>query len=546
MSAWLAEVRSVAANTVACESVGVRSGDVAVVERAPSTALVIAKRPASNVRKLLATVPASTLSTIRQPPKIDSLKAYGFPQAPNAMQGVFAKALADARYVRTIHKQNEGVHNRVWGELCTNKSASIVSSRAMVDRLQVQYRAMRLIKFSLADYIVHAHRFFRQQLESAATCVLPRSHLLLYIQHNKEDEATFSVGIEAQSAYENDTHQKTTKAISSTTELALQASSSKLKLQSIRNRPARILQSKQSFSMVVRTLEDKVLTISGSTLNWTQLIQNTKAPTLAEAERRRCGMTKDAEKFQRKIRCTALDQYASNKAKESSIKAARDGSWSSSNIDCHLHIWGLIMRAVFDGLYPQLGLGLMHFACSVNLGTYLELWADSVEEVAFAKSIVTRTPPSREAKAFRHQVLMLAMRQGTHLLHKRLSLLMLPTGDWRRRDKLEIYVPPGLEVNELQIRRAVSRGVANTTARRKYSRYEKFRLLEPEKACDEVLILEAISGLASETYPYFLKRVHSKGDTHQLSAEHRLATSAIDGYEGGGLRRVALRWDWDR
>ena len=332
-----------------------------------------------------------------------------------------------------------------------------------------------------ANLLVHADHYIRNCMEAAIAGFLPRTHLLGYIECNREDETPMSVGLRSGQAKNPAPAQVRATASHAIAPLHNYAAPAALNVQSVRKRVAKLLQSEQRYGMMIRTLDNKLLIIVGSSVTWTQMVDRTTAECLMEAEARRRSMSDHVHRFTSKTRTTTLDQAPSNKRKERILAKERGSEWTNINVDCELHISGIINRATFDALAGGIGSGLVHFVLSINIGANVDTFTSLVEKIAFARAVVTREPPSAEAKAYKAQLLRLSMSSGSFLLKRRLALLTLPSGDWRKKDRVEIYIPPALTVDHEEVKKVVAASLSQVVVGRQFSNYDKHRLLEPEK-----------------------------------------------------------------
>ena len=152
-------------------------------------------------------------------------------------------------------------------------------------------------------------------------------------------------------------------------------------------------------------------------------------------------------------------------------------------------------------LSPQTVAGQIHLSLALNLGTGMSKFAKAIRKVVAAKICFLRGSPGADADAFRRHLLRLCLARGTKLVAKKALLLTLPNGDWRRRDRIEIYLPEAIEVDRHRITSIVADSLAVLLAGCNMTVYPRHRWTKADRALDEVCLLEGIHGLGSMAWP---------------------------------------------
>ena len=116
------------------------------------------------------------------------------------------------------------------------------------------------------------------------------------------------------------------------------------------------------------------------------------------------------------------------------------------------------------------------------------------------------------------------------------AALHLPNGDWRRRDLIDVWLPPGLVVNEDRIKDVLASSLVAILARCKLTVYPMHRWTGADAAFDEVLLMEGVHGLASLTWPHWAKEA-GKPPTKTPGSAQTVAVAVAVG-DGAALEEV--------
>ena len=94
------------------------------------------------------------------------------------------------------------------------------------------------------------------------------------------------------------------------------------------------------------------------------------------------------------------------------------------------------------------------FALSFNLGGGVVRMQEIIRAVLTERAIITRVAPPAESEHFRRQLLRVSLRSGPRL--KRLVFLSLSNGNILRRDRVEMFLPTGVAVDETLVKNIVA------------------------------------------------------------------------------------------
>ena len=85
---------------------------------------------------------------------------------------------------------------------------------------------------------------------------------------------------------------------------------------------------------------------------------------------------------------------------------------------------------------------------------------------------------------------------------RRRLLEVLANGDWSRRGRFELWIVPGLQVDEARLKDIIVKGVLIALTGRVYRAYPRHRWLGSDEAVDEIALAESCHGLASQAFSH--------------------------------------------
>ena len=162
-----------------------------------------------------------------------------------------------------------------------------------------------------------------------------------------------------------------------------------------------------------------------------------------------------SEQFKLKTRLAALDQAKSNNRAEKWLCASRGSPWARLALNCEIHQVAGISKTVFSMVEGTIE-GQVNLSLALNHSTGMSVFAKLLRDHVMAKIVILRGAPSKEAECVRRQLMTLALSRGTRLVERRVSMRVLPNGDWRRRDRIEVWLPIGASCDELRVEEAVT------------------------------------------------------------------------------------------
>ena len=407
------------------------------------------------------------------------------------------------------------------------RSGRVMTKAAASEVLGVDERRLESDGCRLANAAVHVDHNVRQLLEALLGQTIADEDLLAYVDGTRSDETPLPVAVPSQSTASQgrvEVHPADAVALQQT---ALPNFGCSKRNQKTRNK---ILQSESTWGMLVRA-KGVLRMIVGSSLTWLQHLERTTGECLAEADRRREAMTSVAHRFRLRTRLSTLDQARSNDRAERFLMSQRPVTWSRLSFPCMVHITAGAYGKVFDEVSEDIS-GQIAFALAVNEGAGLALFRKHLRMQVRSKIVILRGEPSKEAVQYRQHLLKLAMARGPRLLQRKAALLCLPNGDWRRRDRIEVWIPARVtDVDEGQIISAVTASLERVLAGCKFTLYPRHRWTKCDEALNEICLLEGVHGLASSTFPSWAQEV-SKATSKQAEAAHPGSEAVLDFHAG--------------
>jgi len=384
------------------------------------------------------------------------------------------------------------------------RSSRIMSQSATSQALGVDPRLLQQHLRRLANTALHMDVSAKAIVERVAGTALSDDDLVAYVDYARYDETPLPVGTSARA-------QPPSRAASSTESRVVQQTPLPKLASACRTTtaPNKILQSESRFGFIVR-VGGLLRIVIGGTASFLQHLERTTAECLAEATRRRGHLNDFAHRFPFKSRITTVDGYLANDRAERQTVRERPEGWSRLPLLCDVHRIAGAHKYTFD-LVPETIRGQIAFALSLNEGAALEVFRKHLREQIAKRFVLLRGTPPAECAAYRQHLVRLCLSQGPRLLNRRMSLIMLPNGDWTRRDRVEVWVPAHIDgVDEAQVLAAVTRSLEDVLCSSRFTIYPRHRWTNGDVAFSEFCLLEGIHGLASATYPAFSLEVGSR------------------------------------
>ena len=126
------------------------------------------------------------------------------------------------------------------------------------------------------------------------------------------------------------------------------------------------------------------------------------------------------------------------------------------------------------------------------------------------------------------------MRPGPSQASRHHLLLSYATGDWRREGVFEHYVPPGVEVDEEQLRLSSAKAMVLALAPALFKVYPRHRWVGCDIATDQVLLAQCVHGLGSACF------LEICGDLQATQAD---AADNVGGFGGDAVEEATVPLD---
>lgn len=166
--------------------------------------------------------------------------------------------------------------------------------------------------------------------------------------------------------------------------------------------------------------------------------------------------------------------------------------------------------------------GQIHWSLSLRFGTNMIRFGRLLEEYVKQKIVIRRGAPPAAAMAFKRHVLRLCLSHGPRLLARKLCLLQMANGDWRRKDEITVFLPDHAEYDANVVKATVAQAMRACLAGARPSTYPRHRWTGAEAAWSEWCLLEAVHGLGSAVWALYCQ------------GPQAVASSAAGGAPGGG------------
>ena len=347
----------------------------------------------------------------------------------------------------------------------------------------------------LACLCVWADRWLRARLEWRIADYVPNVSLLLYIDASAYDETPLKLTTKHFGFVRTgDDVRDVTSIVAADSSEALLASQEVGDVVFKDVSPCKLLQTQSAFGMVVRIAARTVL-IRSNSLHWVQVLDRNTADALRHALNLSTGVSPAASEFDRKLRLSAVDKAGSNVRNESGIMEQRPG-WESLVSFCHVHVASTCHTKTFD-LADAHVTGAINYALSIIGGASMQEFREALRDVIDSRMQILVGTRSAQATEFAQAAMSLYLKEGSHLQRRRAILTTLANGDWRDRDHVQFYVPPGSTVDRSTVVTIWCNKVIWAVAGRARLTYPRHRWTGARLAFSDIGLLDSLHGLAS-------------------------------------------------
>ena len=311
---------------------------------------------------------------------------------------------------------------------------------------------------------------------------------------------------------------------------------------------AKLLVTEEQFCALIKTATStdgapdpacRYLVFQGTTLTWVQVLQDTSAEVLLAALQQTSSTTEATEKFQLKLCLTTTDQHASNFLAEETILSQKGESWSGLHFPCNVHVVSRCHSRSFWSLEPTIT-GLINLALALSTSTSLVAFRHALATTIRHKGLdIKRGHPPPEVVEYQNFILSVFLDAGTRLEERRFLLLKYANGDWRRTDKVEVFIPAGPEFDADAVEETVIQALLTALTHTIFKVYPRHRWLGGDIAANQVGLLVAVHGIGSEAFLRMTSKHPSGGTSSQTHASHEEHLHEGDSVAEGS---AATRW----
>ena len=406
-----------------------------------------------------------------------------------------------------------GIHNKLYQHFLRAGSRPVLSGVAIGLMAGVDRRQATVFYKRYACALVHLDRVARLQMERriAQAC---EGGLLLYVDHHRGDETPLKVRCASVVVSQPSAPSEACAAVAQqhAALTGLQDVFQVMPTKDTATFSRKLLQSESKFGMLVKQpASDRLLAIVGSTVNWLQHLDRCTAEVLKGAGEETVSLSDVPKRFAMRVRLCTEDQHGANERSERAVVQERseESPWLRLHLHCEVHICATVHTRVMS-LVEGCVSGQVNFALALNFGTNMHTWRQELRAVIRERLVIKRGPPPPSCLPYKQQLLRLCLIGSTRRLEKLLAMYMLPNGNWANMAQVEVYVPVGAACNLNSIADNLSAGLVQVTASSNYTIFPRSRWTKADRAMSEIALLQGCHGLASATFPRFVKRVSGK------------------------------------
>ena len=336
------------------------------------------------------------------------------------------------------------------------------SKEALAQRLGIAAHKLEPTLGLLTNCLLHLDRISRFHFEELLA--LQGSELLMYLDVSRYDETPMKVTHDQQLPHQTEAAGGPANAEPAAVHPGAPGASgghvpSTHKIASV----SKMLSTEQKFVCVIKvpaeqapTPEDRIVTFFGSTLSWNQILSKASGLCIYQGLQETSGVTKHSSAFPFKVRVCTTDAAGANFQAERYVRQSRGASWAHLHLACNAHKAAKALSKGLTFLEPHIE-GMVNMALSLRVGAAMMLYREALVAVVESRPLrVQRGPPPMEIVDHQQMMLDLLLQTGSRQSERYYLLSSLLTGDWRKADCLEIYVPLGIEINEVEMRQCVA------------------------------------------------------------------------------------------
>ena len=357
-------------------------------------------------------------------------------------------------------------------------------SKAAISQLtQTPAHLLEATLITVVNGMLHLDKLCRAQVEQA--CVQGKLQRLLHIDTTRFDETPMRVRIKEVLSTQHAVSTRDAAAavggaapeavtLESLMSKFFTQTSAMCKLFAIDNKFAILLKSK-SGDETGQGLEPEYMVVQGPSLTHLQCLERATGPTMLQALIENLSISEHIDAVPLKVRSTCTDEAGSNRVAETTLVSSLGPSWKGLHFPCNVHKVARSLQKTMDLVQEHIA-GLLHFALALETSSAMSQFRQALARVIAVRPFeILHGPPPPEVVAYRDFIMRLFGNSGTKLRTRRHLISSLLTGDWRLRDRIQIYVPSGFVVNKPELQSKVTEGILLALTSKAFSKYPQHR-----------------------------------------------------------------------
>ena len=379
------------------------------------------------------------------------------------------------------------------------------SKAAMALMLEVPVKTIEPTLITIVNGLLHFEKWQCSILEKA--CCTGQLKPLLYIDSNRFDETPIRVRVKEVLSNPLTGHFPDIGAATpgDAPKSVLDAAMSQFftqttavcKLLAVDNKFTLLLKKENYGSEAAASFADKYVAIQGPSLCHLQCLERAIGATMLQGFLENLGVSKHVQDVPMKIRSTCTDQAGSNKVAEDALRSRLGPGWLGLHHPCNVHKVARALQKSTEVVKEHVT-GLLRFALGLETASAMSQFCTALSRVIADRELVVipgHPPPA--VQAYQDFCLNLFGKTGAKQNTKQYLIRTLVNGDWRRKDCLELYVPPGHVYDLQEPKLNVTKDLLVALTSKVFSKYPRHRWLGCDVATDEVGLLECIHVLRS-------------------------------------------------
>ncbi|CAK0909668.1 unnamed protein product, partial [Prorocentrum cordatum] len=392
-------------------------------------------------------------------------------------------------------------------------SGIVLTKEAFSNLIGVDARKIGPSIITLAEVLLYADRLARSMLETRLALLVSSERLVDMIDFDRQDETPMAVTRHAWHPAQNSGQQNAMIVAARSHQFLAHMEKSLKCISRARKTMSKILQSESVYAYrFIGNGGPHDITIIGACVNPLQILDRTTGECLRAAWRHRTSLKQRGHvKFKARTRSTCADAAGGNDRSERAVLSDLGCDWRRLHFKCDIHA---AVNNCHDSMFvcDDFMKAQRRWASSINFGTGLTMYGETLEELVFERIDVRYGQPPDEHKAYRNYVTCLCMRNVPNQVEMLIASRTLPNGNWRNHEKVEVYVPLGTNADPHAIASAVAWSFKRIFAGTLFTKYVKSKWKGVSKALSQFVLPFACCGLGAPAYERFAERARAIND----------------------------------